>query len=305
MSSKKNTKALLIGGSGFVGRLLGTFLHAEGYDLQVLSRQANLPLPYPAEVFCWQRDGSIPAAALAEADVVINLAGASIATGRWSQVRKREIVASRVESTQALVTALSPLAHKPLVVQATGIGYYGDRGDEPLTEDATAGTGFLADTARQWEAVLQTAQLTNRYVLMRLGLVLGEGGGALPVLRRIYRWGGGASLGSGQQYVSWVHGEDVCRFVLHVLHHDTCHGIYNLTAPSAITYDTWHRALMHRYQPLVASPVRVPVWLLHLLLGEKAELMTASQRAVPQRTLATGYVFQFTDINTALASIKD
>lgn len=288
-----------------MGQLLGTFLHAEGYTLQVLSRRTNLPLPYPAEVFCWQRDGAIPAAALAEADVVINLAGASIATGRWSQARKQEIVASRVETTQALVTALRPLAHKPLVVQATGVGYYGDRGDECVAEDAAAGTGFLANTARQWEAALQTAQLANRQVLMRLGLVLGEGGGALPVLRQIYRWGGGASLGSGQQYVSWVHGEDVCRFVLHVLHQESCHGIYNLTAPPAITYDTWHRALVHRYRPLVASPVRVPVWLLRLLLGEKAELMTASQRAVPQRTLATGYVFQFTDIDAALASIKD
>lgn len=305
MPYKKNTKVLLIGGSGFVGRLLGTFLHAEGYALQVLSRRANLRLPYPAEVFCWQRDGSIPTTALAAAEVVINLAGASIATGRWSQARKQEIVASRVETTQALVTALRPLAHKPLVVQATGVGYYSDRGDECVTEDAAAGTGFLANTARQWEAVLQTAQLTNRYVLVRLGLVLGEGGGALPVLRRIYRWGGGASLGSGQQYVSWVHSEDVCRFVLHVLRHETCHGVYNLTAPSAITYDTWHRALMRRYQPFVASPLRVPVWLLRLLLGEKAELMTASQRAVPQRTLATGYVFQFTDIDAALASITD
>ena len=168
---------LLIGGSGFVGRQLGAFLHAEGCALRVLSRTAQLILPYPAQGYCWQRDGTIPTAALADVDVVVNLAGASVAAGRWSQARKAEIVASRVQTTRAMVAALQQLSHQPVVLQAAASGYYGERGATELVEDSAGGTGFLATTAQQWEESLTSAELANRCVILRLGMVLGEGGG--------------------------------------------------------------------------------------------------------------------------------
>jgi len=295
---------LLIGGSGFVGRLLGAHLHAAGYSVRVLSRAAQLSLPYPAQVYRWQADTTLPATALTDVDVVVNLAGASVAKGRWTQRRKAELIASRVQTTQAMVMALRQLSHQPVVIQAAACGYYGARGAAELVEDSDGGAGFLASTAQQWEDSLSGAGLENRYVILRLGLVLGEGGGALRVLRKIYRGGGGAVLGSGKQYVSWVHSDDVCGYVCHVLRNRSCRGVYNLTAPTAITYEALHRALLRRFRPVLASPVRIPAQVLHLLLGEKATLVTASQRVVPQRTLATGYHFKFTEIDAALQSIR-
>ncbi len=297
-------KVLLIGGSGFVGRQLGVFLESEGCALRVVSRATQLDLPYRARVYCWRRDGTIPAAALAEVDVVINLAGASVAEGRWSRARKAEIVASRVRTTCAMVAALRELSHRPVVLQAGAIGYYGERGDAELVEDSAAGTGFLASTAQRWEASLTGASLANRWVIMRFGMVLGEGGGALRVLRRIYRFALGASLGSGKQYVSWVHSDDICGFVRHAIRHSSCRGVYNLTVPRAITYDTLHRALLRRFRPVLASPVRIPGWGVRLLLGEKATVVTTSQRVVPRRMLAAGYKFKFTEIDAALRSIQ-
>lgn len=297
-------KVLLIGGSGFVGRLLGAHLHAAGWGVRVLSRAAQLSLPYPAQVYRWQLDGTLPAAALTDVDVVINLAGASVAKGRWTQRRKAELIASRVQTTRAMVKALQRLSSQPVVIQAAASGYYGARGAAELVEDSDGGTGFLASTAQQWEDSLSGARLENRGVILRLGMVLGEGGGALRMLRKIYRGGGGAVLGSGKQYVSWVHSDDVCGFVCHVLRDSSCRGVYNLTVPQAITYEALHRALQRRFRPVLASPVRIPAWALHLLLGEKATLVTASQRVVPQRTLATGYSFKFTEIDAALQSIR-
>ena len=304
LCNKKLKNVLLIGGSGFIGRQLGAFLHNEGCDLRVLSRTAQLILPYPAEVYRWQQDGTVPAVALADVDVVVNLAGASVAEGRWSQARKAELVASRVQTTQAMVAALQQLSHQPVVIQAAAIGYYGERGAAKLVEDSGGGTGFLATTAQQWEESLTSAKLENRCVILRLGMVLGEGGGALRVLRKIYRLGGGASLGRGKQYVSWVHSDDICGFVHHVLQDSSRHGVYNLTVPQAITYDALHHALLRRFCPVVSSPVRVPELVLHLLLGEKATVVTTSQRVVPRRTLATGYVFKFTELDAALQSIQ-
>ena len=294
---------LLIGGSGFIGCQLGAFLHARGHTLRVLSRRTQLLLPFPAQHYRWQQDGTIPVAALAGVDAVVNLAGVSIAAGRWTVAQRQQIVASRLQPTRALAVALRSLDHQPVVVQASGSGYYGDCGAEYLAEDAAAGTDFLALTAQQWEQSLTAAGLENRCLILRFGMVLGNDGGALTMLHNIYRWGGGASLGSGQQYVSWVHSDDVCEFVLHVLHDPACRGVYNLVAPQAVTYDMLHRALLQHFRPWFASPWRVPAWLLRLVLGEKAALVLASQRAVPQRALASGYVFRFDEIGAALAAL--
>ena len=225
--SKIKKTVLLIGGSGFVGRRLGTFLHAKGCALRVMSRRAQLNLPYPAQTYRWTRDGAIPAAALAEVDVVINLAGASVAEGRWSRARKAEIIASRVQDDASNGGRVAKVV-APSCGDTGGSSRLLRRTRRAHTGRGQCGGHRLSrqPPAQQWEAILTGAQLTNRWVIMRLGMVLGEGGGALRVLRQIYRLGFGASLGSGKQYVSWVHSDDICGFEQHVLQDNSCRGIY-------------------------------------------------------------------------------
>ena len=222
---------LVIGGSGFIGSRLSSFLHAAGYTVRVLSRNPNPHLPNFVIPFCWQQDGTIPDAALHQVCAVINLAGETVATGRWNKDKKKRIVTSRLQTTRAMVNALTQQKNNPLIIQASAVGYYGDKGQDPVTENTEAGRNFLATTAKRWEEILTTTGLKNRYLIMRLGMVLGINGGAMTTLRKIYTIGAGASLGSGQQYVSWVHIDDVCRFVLHALHTSTCQGIYNIVSP--------------------------------------------------------------------------
>lgn len=292
---------LIIGGSGFIGSRLSSFLHAAGYPVRVLSRNPNPRLPSFVTPFCWQQDGNIPDAALEQVSAVINLAGETVATGRWNKSKKERIVASRLQTTQAMVTALRHQKNTPLVIQASASGYYGDKGQTLITENTEAGRDFLATTAKRWEETLTTAGLENRYLIMRLGMVLGPNGGAMVTLKKIYKIGAGASLGSGRQYLSWVHVDDVCLFVLHALRTPTCQGIYNIVSPQAVTYDTLHQALRKHFGVKVSCPIRIPSWFLHLVLGEKANLVTTSQRIVPQKAQTEGFVFKYPDLATALS----
>ena len=221
----------IVGGSGFIGTVLGTFLHKRGYRLRVVSRNQQLKLPYPAQVFCWQGD-LLPDESYRGVLAIINLAGESLADGRWTATKKERIVSSRVKTTQAVVEALTDQPHIVLV-QASAVGYYG--------------SGFLAETARRWEAAVDN--INNRRLVLRLGMVIGNSGGVLPMLQRLYRWRIGACLGTGQQYLSWIHATDVCRFIEWGLTNDNSNGVYDLVAPQLTTYRQFHQALSRPQQP--------------------------------------------------------
>jgi uncharacterized protein (TIGR01777 family) len=240
--------------------------------------------------------------ALEESDAVINLAGEPVAAGRWTTDRKAAMRSSRVGTTTALVAALSQLRHRPTVlVSASAIGYYGPRGDEPLTEEAASGTGFLAELCRDWEAAARAAEpLGIRVVLPRIGVVLGPGG-ALAKMLPAFRMGLGGPIGRGTQWMSWIHRDDLIELLLAVLTQDL-RGPINATAPQPVTNREFSRALgraLHR-----PTWARVPGLVLRILFGQMAEeLLLTGQRVVPRRAEAMGFRFQYPTLEEALRGI--
>jgi uncharacterized protein len=293
-------KVLLIGGSGFLGNAVGVHLAHLGYELNLLSRkssQSPKTLAFPAKWFQWASDGSVPAEAMEGVDSVINLAGESIAQGRWSHKKKASIIKSRVGATEAAVRAVNRFKPRVLI-NASAVGFYGDTGSQVVTESSEAGTGFLAETAREWEKPLQLLNPAVRSVIMRLGVIFGTSGGALPEILKPYKLGLGASIGSGNHFLSWVHVTDVCRFVTAAIQDGKFTGTYNVTAPSSATYKKLHDALIEIFGGL--KGLRAPKLFFKLALGEKSEMLLASQNVYPARALKQSFNFEFTDLRKCL-----
>ena len=221
---------LLLGGTGFVGRELGQHLVALGYTVTVATRSPEKVrgfLPFPFKILPW--DGQeIPSGAIESCDAVVNLVGEGIADKPWTQGRRAAIVDSRNRSVVALAAAVRGAKKKPrVIIQATAIGYYGDRGEEELTESSLAGSGFLADTCVSWESGLQNIEKQGvRLVTLRLGMVLGNTGGALPKLLSVYGKGLGATLGSGRQWMSWIHVADLVKMISTAIASDAWSGTH-------------------------------------------------------------------------------
>jgi uncharacterized protein (TIGR01777 family) len=239
---------------------------------------------------------------LAEVDAVINLAGESIAAKRWSAAQKRRIRDSRVETTKHLVDAMAASSRRPTVlINASAIGYYGDRVDERLLETSPPGTGFLADVCQSWEAEAKRAEaLGLRVVRLRIGMVLAAGGGALAKMLPPFLLGLGGPLGHGRQWLSWVHRDDVCGLIQWALTSAQISGAVNATAPEPVTMRELARTLgrlLHR-----PSWAPVPAGVLRIMLGEMADLLLASQRVIPQVALSGGYTFRYPAISEALTA---
>lgn len=293
---------LLVGATGFVGNELGLYLAKQGYKIRTLVRRSPeaVPLAYPAQKILWTDPATIPAAAAEGVDVIVNLAGEPIAGGRWSSRKKKDILSSRVKSTEAVARAAK--AHDiPTVIQASAIGYYGDCGAKATTEDAEAGGGFLARTVLEWEYAAKEISDPTRLVIMRLGLVMGTTGGALKEMITPYSMGVGAPLGSGEQYVSWVHIEDVCRFVQFAIEEDHFKGPYNLTAPIPVPQKSLHDELSRYFGGW--SSLHVPTFGLKLGLGEMSQLLLDSQNIIPKNPLKDGFVFKFKSIEECLRDL--
>lgn len=294
-------KIVVAGGTGFLGRPLVEALRAQGHDVRVLTRRATA-----GGEIGWAPDGGVGAwvASLEGTEAVVNLAGTSIAGGRWTAERKREIVDSRLLATRSLVAAAGSLASPPRVlVSASAVGYYGDRGAEELTESAAPATGFLGTLARDWEDAARPVIVHGtRLVVVRTGLVLADDGGALAEMRLPFRLGLGGTLGSGRQYMSWIHRDDWVRLVQWLIGESAAQGPFNATAPSPVTNAEFTRALgrvLHR--PAILP---VPGFALRVLFGELAgPLLLQGQRVVPARAMSMGFQFHYADLDGALASI--
>jgi uncharacterized protein (TIGR01777 family) len=291
-------RVLLTGGTGFIGDPVARALRAAGHDVTIVSRH---PGHVPAKAIAWDgvRD------AMRETDAVVNLAGESIAGGRWTDARKRAILDSRLDATRTLVDAIAAAPARPAVlVNASAIGFYGPRRDEELDESAPAGEGFLADVCRRWEAEALRAQpLGVRVVALRLGVVLGPDGGALASMLLPFRAGLGGPLGSGKQWMSWIHRDDVVGLVLAALAIDASAGPVNATAPVPVRNRDFTAALakaVHR-----PAFFRVPAIALRLVLGEMADMLLTGQRVVPTAARAAGYVFRHDELASALAASLD
>jgi uncharacterized protein (TIGR01777 family) len=293
----------ITGSHGLVGSALVPYLTTRGHGVTRLVRGEAAGLDETA----WD-----PARGLADPsrldglDAVVHLAGANIAAGRWSPTRKAEIRQSRVEGTRRLCEVLAPLARPPKVlVSASAVGYYGDRGAETLTEESAVGTGFLADVCREWEAATELAARAGvRVVRLRFGMILSPRGGALRKMLLPFRVGVGGRVGGGAQYMSWIALDDALAAIDHVLHQGSVRGPVNAVAPELVTNAEFTRTLgrvLHR--PTV---VPLPAFSARLVFGEMAEaLLLGGARVIPARLEASGYRFQFPELEGALRHLLD
>jgi uncharacterized protein (TIGR01777 family) len=290
---------LVTGSSGLIGSDLVPFLTTGGHRVVRLQRAAARKR---AGTALWDPErGTIDAAALEGLDAVVHLAGESLASGRWTAVKKARIYSSRVDGTQLLVRTLVGLRRPPrTLVAASAIGYYGDRDADLVDEDSAPGAGFLADLCREWEAATQpAAEHGIRVVNLRFGVVLSAAGGALATMLPPFKLGLGGPIGSGTQYLSWVAIDDAIGAVLHALTAPGLHGPVNVTAPNPVDNRTFVQTLGRVLSRPAVLPL--PAVAARLLLGEMADaLLLSSTRVEPQRLKASGYEFRFPELEPAL-----
>ncbi|MEY2880683.1 MAG: hypothetical protein RLZZ15_3063, partial [Verrucomicrobiota bacterium] len=291
---------VVAGGSGLVGRRLVAELRCRGHTVRLLVRREATGV---GEFFWDPASGRVPVEAIEAADAIVNLAGANIAERRWTAARREEIFRSRIEATRTLVTALDRVARRPeVLINASAVGFYGDRGDEVQTEASGVGQGFLPEVCFAWETHAEGAARRGvRTVALRFGVVLAEEGGALAKLRPIFRLGLGGRLGHGRQWLSWISGEDAVAAICHSLENRACRGPLNVVAPMPVTNAEFTAALAHAWRRPAVVPV--PGWLLRAAMGTMAEeTLLASVRAEPAKLIAAGFEFRHATISAALAA---
>jgi hypothetical protein len=292
-------RVALTGASGLVGSALAAYLSTGGHRVVRLVRRD--PDPGAAEIGWDPASGRIDRAGLEGLDAVVHLAGENIASGRWNEARKRRIRESRVRGTRLLAEALASLERPPRVlVSASAIGFYGDRGDERLLEESASGTGFLPEVCREWEAATGAAEDRGvRVVHLRIGIVLSPAGGALRAMLLPFRLGLGGKIGSGRQFLSWISLDDLVGAIHHSIETESLRGAVNAVAPHPVTNGEFTRTLGRVLRrPTV---LRVPAFAARLALGEMAQdLLLASMHAEPGRLAATGYRFRDPDLEGAL-----
>ena len=242
--------------------------------------------------------------ALRDISCVINLAGVSLAEGRWTRIRKQEIINSRIQSTEFLFYKLKSMRHSvEAFISASAVGYYGSHHDELVDESFPAGKDFLATCCLYWEeAARKISSLGIRTAIFRIGIVLSKDGGALPLLALPVKLFAGAPLGSGKQFLSWIHHNDICRIILKAAEDKNINGIYNAVAPAPITNKEFMKVLAQIFHRPMFLPA-VPSVLLKLVLGEKASTVTEGQRVSCKKILDTGFIFQFPDLQSAFENI--
>jgi len=295
-------KIAISGASGLIGRRLMKNLTAAGHAMHVLSRHSGTNLPPGVKLSVWDSlKGLPPDDSLRDAGAVIHLAGEPVAQ-RWSAETRRRIRDSRVLGTRHLVQALQKLDHRPeALLCASAIGYYGSRGDEVLNESAAPGNGFLPDLCQEWEREAQAAEaLGVRVVRIRIGVVLDPRGGALKRMLPPFRMGAGGKLGSGKQWMSWIHLEDLAGLFQFALDHPL-RGAVNGVAPYPVTNAEFTRTLGQAVHRPAVFPV--PVFALKLLFGDMSEVLLASQRVAPAAAEAGGYRFRFPQLAPALGDL--
>lgn len=291
---------VIAGASGFVGSPLVDVMQQNGYTVYRLVRRRART----AQEIEWHPgERKLDASLLPEQAVYINLSGENIAAGRWSEEKKRKILASRVDATTTLVKALSDLpVPATQFVSASAIGIYGDREDEILAESSPAGTGFLARTCLQWEAAAE--QLTASGVpvaRIRFGVILDPTGGALQKMLPAFRFGIAGRLGSGLQWMSWITLTDALQAILHIIAHRKA-GAFNLTAPEPVRNAEFTKLLGAELGRPTVLPL--PAWAARLVLGQFAEeALLASTRAVPDALLNSGFTFAHPELRKALADM--
>jgi hypothetical protein len=293
---------LITGGTGFIGSALTHELVSSGHNVLIVTRRQIAP-PSSCEILLWKPPALLPPDTISNIDAIINLAGEPIGSGRWTKTRKERILSSRIDTTRAIVQSIRGVDSPPkTLINASAIGYYGPRGDEYVTEDTSPGTDFLASVCRAWEAeAVKAHEFGVRVALIRLGVVLGLGGGALSKMIPPFRFFLGGPIGTGKQWLSWIHRDDVIGIIKYILEHDPISGPVNLTAPQPVTNKEFSSAIgdaLHR-----PSWLPVPSFMLKIAFGEMADMLLTGQRVIPEKILKAGYQFKYPKVNEALRAI--
>jgi uncharacterized protein len=296
-------KCVVSGGTGFIGRRIVERLLRNNHYVGVWSRRPGAEKRTAVASFSWDPlAGEPPDDSVNTMDAVIHLAGESVAQ-RWNAEVKARIRDSRVLGTRRLVDVIARVPHRPKVlVCASAIGIYGDRGDEALTETSAPGSGFLADVCRAWEAEAdRAAQFGLRVVKLRIGFVLGKDGGALAKMMPAFRAGVGGRLGSGKQWMPWVHADDVAELFVHAVEHDIS-GVWNAASPNPVTNVEFTRQLgCVAHRPTLFP---VPPFALKLAFGEFAQHMLDSARVIPEAAVKGGFRFGYPELKGALGNLQ-
>jgi uncharacterized protein (TIGR01777 family) len=292
-------KILVSGSSGLVGSALIPVLSGAGHEVVRLVRKKGLA----GSVYWEPAGGVIDVTDLAGVDAVVHLAGENIAGGRWTSVQKAKIADSRVRGTSLLADAVAKLKRRPdVMVSASAIGFYGDRGNEILREDSGPGTGFLPATCRKWEAAAEPASRAGiRVVHPRIGIVLAREGGALPKMALPFKLGAGGKIGTGQQYMSWIALDDLTAVILHCIENSHLQGPVNAVA-GAVTNLEFTKALGHALKRPTLFPL--PAFAARIVMGEMADgLLLASARVESARLAASGFQFRHRNLEETLKRI--
>lgn len=294
-------KLVIAGGTGFFGSYLSNYLAINGHIVYVLTRNPEKYYNESGNVSYYSYDqiGRL----INGADAVINLAGHNLFDEKWSDKVKSEILKSRVNTTRSLVMAMKAAEIKPKVfISASAVGYYGNRGDDVLSELSAPGNDFLAKVCIQWEEeALNASKLGIRVAIPRIGILLEKNGGALEKMMTPFKMYVGGPLGSGEQYFPWIHMQDAVKAFEYCLKNDSLEGVFNLTAPEPIKMAAFSKALgkvLNR-----PSFFKVPEIALKILLGEASGALIASQRVMPDKLIKAGFIFDFSNVDSALEHI--
>ncbi|MDX5418464.1 MAG: TIGR01777 family oxidoreductase [Hymenobacteraceae bacterium] len=298
-------KILITGGSGLIGTRLSEMLIDQGYEVAHLSRNPDKFSHYKS--FRWDvKEPYLDDNAITYADYIIHLAGAGLADEKWTNSRKKEILRSRVDSAQLLLDSLRKSDHHVKgFISASGVGIYGDAGDQLMSEESTYGEDFLAEVCKAWEAsVWQIKDLGIRTVILRTGIVLSDKGGALPQMAKPVKLMAGAPLGSGRQYMSWIHIDDLCRLYIRAIEDTHFEGVYNAVAPHPVTNKEFTKELAEAvHRPLVLP--KVPSFAVNLMLGEMSDVVLTGQRVSANKVMHTGFTFEYNYLEEALESFYE
>ena len=290
-------KVFVTGGTGLIGRALVKRLIADGHDITVLTRQS---LDSSETVTYIQAIDDLNT----RQDIVINLAGAGLADRRWSPAYKKEIRASRIDLTQALVSRLRNIGMPDVFISGSAIGFYGESKERDFSETDAVGSGFSAELCRDWEASVSDIRSEGtRCVLLRTGVVLDRALGAYPQMTQSFRFGLASWMGQGDHWLSWIHLADMVGAIMHCIQNEALSGPVNMTAPNPVTHRSFSGEVRNATTTLVG--MGVPGWVMRLMVGEMAdELLLTGQRVMPTKLLSTGYEFRFGDLKDAIADLE-
>lgn len=300
-------KFVVTGATGFIGKKLVTALLEKGHEVSVLSRNvsnAKENLPQAVHVYAWDPMAEpAPVGALTGKDVVIHLAGEGVAEKRWTKTQKEKIRSSRVIGTRNLVATINTIANGPKVlVSASAIGFYGNRQEEILDENSKPGEGFLSEVCQEWEAETRKVSPNIRRAVVRIGIVLGRGGGALKPLIPLFSLGAGGPVANGRQWMSWIHVDDLVSLFIHCAENDSVKGEVNGTAPYPVRNTEFTKALGSALSRPAILPA--PAFALKLAMGELSDLVLFSQNVQPKAALASGFHFKYPRVQEALNEIS-